>query len=89
MNKLLIYLLSLCIAFTGCVKDASVYNLADPEVITVSGLDASYTPLSGVDYITVRPSVASNKEGTLEYIWGVYETNVQGYAAVLDTIGKT
>ncbi|SDZ77876.1 PKD-like family protein [Arachidicoccus rhizosphaerae] len=89
MKKSVFYILCLSLLLAGCLKDESNYNFSQPEVITVSGLEPSITAVSGMDNLRIDPVASSNKEGELEYMWGIYETNVQGYAPVLDTLAST
>ena len=89
MNKSILYIFLCALLFAGCLKDDNNYDFAQPEVITVTGLESSITAVSGIDDIKIDPVATSNKAGDLEFMWGVYETNVQGYAPVLDTISKT
>jgi len=82
------------IAFTAllnsCFEDKGNYDYDDPEVITITGFESSYTAVQGVDYLNITPTVTSNKPGAqFEYYYAIYETNVQGYAPVLDTIQRS
>lgn len=72
----------------SCEKDKGNYDYTEKEIITVEGLETNYPIITGRDNISIDPVVSSNKEGELEYLWGIYETNVQGYTPVMDTIGR-
>lgn len=80
-----IFFLSVC----SCKKDKDNNIYTEKEIISVKGIEANYPVITGRDNIVIDPEVSSNKEGELEYLWGLYETNVQGYTPVLDTICKT
>lgn len=74
----------------GCSKDIGNYEYSSKEVITITGIENSYTKLSGVERITLDPEISSsNSEADFEYFWGIYETNVQGSVPKIDTIAKT
>ena len=76
--------------FTSCIKDQSVYEFSDHEKINVTGIGDKYTRISNVEYLTFTPEVSStDQDAEFEYLWGMYETNVQGSAPVLDTLAKT
>lgn len=82
-----------CIFLIGllasCLKDKSNYDYAPHEVITVEGIEKEYTRVSTQEKITLTPTVTSSVPGSeFEYLWGIYETAVQGTAPVLDTIVK-
>ncbi len=91
MNKIYkMVLLLLVVALAACKKDNNTIAYKEKEVITVTGIDASYTKISNTDRITIDPTVTSSEAGAdFDYLWGIYETNVQGSAPVLDTICKT
>lgn len=75
---------------SGCIKDRTNYDFAPKEVITVTGINSSYTLISEKDRLTLTPQTTSTvPNADFEYLWGIYETNVQGFAPVLDTIGRT
>lgn len=74
---------------TSCLKDKSNYDYSAHEVITVGGIEKEYTRISTQENITLKPTVSSSIPGAeFEYLWGIYETAVQGSAPVLDTIVK-
>lgn len=86
----IILCLGISLIISSCAKDHSNYDYADKEVISVTGMDKSYTKTSGIDSVVVNPVAAStNPNAQFEYLWGIYETNVQGYAPVLDTLART
>jgi len=73
----------------SCKKDRGNYEYTDKEVISVKGMESTYNILAGLN-ITIDPEVSSNKEGELEYLWGIYETNIGGsYVPVMDTVSRT
>ncbi|ERJ60121.1 PKD-like family lipoprotein [Sphingobacterium paucimobilis] len=73
----------------GCEKNTNNFDYQQAEVITVEGLEPSYTLMSGYDVLNIDISANSTiPAADFDYTWGVYETNVQGYAPKLDTIGK-
>lgn len=76
-------------ASVSCKKDHEQYIYTDREVITVSGLENSYSKTSAVDRLVVKPLVSSNKPGELDYLWGVYPANVQLTRATMDTIARS
>jgi hypothetical protein len=81
-----IFILSL---LSACLKDKSNYDYSAHEVITVEGIEKEYTRVSTQEKITLTPTVSSSVPGAeFEYLWGIYETAVQGTAPVLDTIIK-
>ena len=49
---------------------------------------ASYTLYTLVDTLRISPEV-SPADAEYDFHWGVYQTNVQGYAPTLDTIATT
>ncbi|SMG35875.1 PKD-like family lipoprotein [Sphingobacterium psychroaquaticum] len=90
MRKLYYYaaVLLLLMAFS-CAKDKGNYDYGDGEFIEISGIETSYNAISQKDTVKIAPVAKSNKEGELEYRWGIYETNVQGRVEPLDTIART
>ncbi|TKC07436.1 PKD-like family lipoprotein [Pedobacter frigoris] len=82
--------LGLTLLMFSCAKDKSNYDYAPNEKITVTGLEAGYSPISEKDRLVIEPTATStDPNAKFEYLWGIYETNVQGSAPVLDTIGRT
>lgn len=82
--------LMLVIGLSGCLKDRSNYLYGDKEVITVEGIKSSYTVVSQVDKLQLSPVAKSTEPNAeFEYLWGIYETAVQGSIPVLDTISRT
>lgn len=82
--------LGIVLLFASCAKDKGNYDYKSKEVISVQGLDPAYTMVSEKDRLVFDPVVSStDANAKLEYLWGIYETNVQGSAPVLDTIGRT
>jgi len=74
----------------SCFNDVNDFNYQTPEVISVTGLNTSYDRISQVDSLKFTPTVSSTDQNAdFEYFWGIYETNVQGYAPKLDTLCKT
>jgi len=74
----------------SCFDDGNNFNYQTPEVITVTGLNASYDKISQSDSLNFKPTVRStDPKADFEYFWGIYETNVQGYPPKLDTISKS
>jgi len=73
----------------SCAKDKGNYDYKDAEKIEITGLEPSYSVISQKDTLKIFPQVKSNKEGELEYRWGIYETNVQGRTEPLDTIARS
>lgn len=89
-KNLSLIVLMLAFVTSGCLKDKSNYIYKDSEQITVEGIESSYTVTSQVDKLTLSPTAKSSEPNAeFEYLWGIYETSVQGYAPVLDTIAKT
>lgn len=81
--------LLIAFAFNSCIKDRSNYNYSEAEKITVTGIQSAYTVVSEKEKLTITPTSTSNKANAeFEYLWGIYETSVQGFAPVLDTIGR-
>lgn len=80
----------IAVLFASCKKDKSNYDYKANELITVNGIESVYNVISEKDKLVINPSITSSEEGAeFDYLWGIYETNVQGYAPVLDTIGRT
>lgn len=88
-NIFLFLLLASGVIFAGCYKDNSNTDLKNAEVITIEGIETNYNVTAFSELLTIDPVVTSNKDADWEYSWGVYETNVQGYAPVLDTLNHT
>lgn len=77
------------VLFASCLKDKTNYNFAAHEVITVTGIQKEYTLVSTLEKIDITPQVSSSATGAeFEYLWGIYETQVQGIVPVLDTISR-
>lgn len=90
MKKFLYYLsIGFIIAASSCAKDKSNYTYSTEEYIEIKGIEDKYTAIAFQDTVKIEPQVSSNKEGELEYSWGIYETNVQGRTAPVDTINHT
>jgi len=89
-NILIASMLGACVFLASCAKDKSNYDYKPHEKITVEGIESSYTKISEAEKLTITPTVSStDPNAEFEYLWGIYETNVQGYAPVLDTLSKT
>ena len=88
MKKLFIAALSaMVILLVSCFKDKSNYDYAPNEKITVTGINSSYDRISLVDSINIKPTVVSSDPAAkFQYVWGIYETNVQGTVPKIDTI---
>lgn len=88
--KILIKTILICsiFIFFSCKKENARYQYGDREVITVAGLENHYAKISAIDKLVITPEVSSNKGGELEYLWGIYQGNVQLAYAVMDTIAR-
>jgi len=74
---------------SGCIKDKSVYDFADLEEITVTGIDESYTLYSDIDRLALSPVVSStDPNAKLEYMWGMYDATPAAITT-MDTIAWT
>ncbi|MBO9153634.1 PKD-like family lipoprotein [Chitinophaga sp. GCM10012297] len=74
----------------ACYKDHGNYEYDLAEQITVTGINSDYDKVSLVDRITLDPQVSSSDpQAEFSCWWGIYETNVQGSAPKVDTIGRT
>ena len=90
MKNLWIFMMVVAAMMTACKKDHSNYDYKTGEKITVKGIETSYTLISELDRLNLTPEVSSTEPNAqFEYLWGIYETNVQGSAPVLDTLAKT
>lgn len=90
--KLKYQILATCcvLLIASCYKDQGNYLYKTPEEITISGVEASYDKVSLVDKLTIDPKVSStDPDAKFSYWWGMYETNVQGSAPKVDTIGRS
>ncbi|MDR6569247.1 PKD-like family lipoprotein [Chitinophaga ginsengisegetis] len=90
--KLKYQILATCciLLISSCYKDQGNYIYKVPEEININGIEASYNKVSLVDKITINPTVTStDPDAKFSYWWGIYETNVQGSAPKVDTIGRT
>jgi hypothetical protein len=90
MKKIYILLFVGIALFLGaCKKDKGNYDYTPNEIISVEGMEKSYTTISEKDKLVLDPKVTStDPNASFEYLWGIYETNVQGSVPVLDTIGR-
>ncbi|WP_316793214.1 PKD-like family lipoprotein [Pedobacter frigoris] len=89
-NRYKILCLGVILLTASCAKDKSNYDFQPKEVITVKGIEANYTTVSEKESLVLNPEVSStDPNAKFEYLWGIYETSVQGSAPVLDTIGRT
>lgn len=90
VKKLYIYLLSIIsILFSGCFSDKGNYDYAKKEVITVEGIEKFYSRVTGVDALTITPTVHSSEPGAkLTYKWEIFEL-VLGQTVKLETIATT
>jgi hypothetical protein len=83
-------IIAACCILASCAKDKSNYDYKEKEKITITGIESTYTKISETEKITLTPTVTStDPTAEFEYLWGMYETNVQGSVPVLDTIAKT
>ncbi|MCJ0741104.1 PKD-like family lipoprotein [Pedobacter montanisoli] len=90
MKRIYISLIALVALLSSCAKDHSNYDYRPKENITVKGMETSYTVISEKDNLVINPEVSStDASAQFEYLWGIYETNVQGAVPVLDTLAKT
>ncbi|WP_346316140.1 PKD-like family lipoprotein [Chitinophaga sp. YIM B06452] len=90
--KLIYQSLAACcmLLISSCYKDHGNYTYDVPEEITITGIAGTYDKVSLVDRITIDPQVSSSDpKAEFTYWWGIYETNVQGSAPKVDTIGRT
>ncbi|RPE09720.1 hypothetical protein EGT74_22370 [Chitinophaga lutea] len=90
--KLIYQSLAACciLLISSCYKDHGNYTYDLPEEITVSGIAGTYDKISLVDRLSIDPVVkSSDPKAEFTYWWGIYETNVQGYAPKVDTIART
>lgn len=88
-NRNYLIFLLLTVMITSCKKD-KINDYQPNEIITIKGIEERYTKMSLADRITLDPEVSStDPKAEFEYMWGIYETNVQGYAPKLDTIART
>ncbi|HTM98781.1 MAG TPA: PKD-like family lipoprotein [Pedobacter sp.] len=84
-----ILILALSLLIFSCSKDKGNYDYAPKEVITIEGIESSYTKIAAVDKITLDPQVSSTeKDAEFECFWGIYDGLVSG-AIVMDTLAKT
>ncbi|RPD39931.1 PKD-like family lipoprotein [Chitinophaga barathri] len=75
---------------SACYKDHGNYTYDLPEEITITGIGSDYDKVSLVDRITLDPKVSStDPQAEFSCWWGIYETNVQGSAPKVDTIGRS
>lgn len=90
MKNLIVPIIALSALFSSCAKDKGNYNYKPNEAVEVKGIAATYTVISDKESLVINPEVNStDPNAQLEYLWGIYETNVQGYAPKLDTLAKT
>ncbi|WP_164108534.1 MULTISPECIES: PKD-like family lipoprotein [Sphingobacterium] len=82
-----IYMLSvLVLLFSSCLKDKTNTDFLPHEVITVEGIESSYTKVSEIDRIILDPQVTStDPNAEFEFMWGIYNSNIAG----LDTLSKS
>ncbi len=89
-NIFIASLLGACLLLASCAKDKSNYDYKPKEKISVTGIENTYTKISEAERLTLSPTVTStDPNADFEYMWGMYETSVQGSAPVLDTIART
>ncbi|WP_443936575.1 PKD-like family lipoprotein [Pedobacter sp. MW01-1-1] len=89
-NTFILSLLATCLLLGSCAKDDTNLDIKPHEQITVSGLETTYMKISNSDKLTISPTVSStDPNAEFSYLWGIYETSVQGSAPVLDTLAKT
>ena len=75
-------------SLSSCFEDEGNYDYDEPFKISVAGLQESYECYYMIDSLNIEPEL-SPKESDYDCFWGIYETNVQGYAPKLDTICHT
>lgn len=83
-----ICLLLLLAGISSCYKDKGNYNYSELLEITIDSIQESYGSYALIDTLRIRPKI-SPENLEYDYWWGVYETNVQGYAPQLDTLYYT
>ena len=64
------------------------YDYSELLEITIDSIQESYGSYALIDTLRIRPKI-SPENLEYDYWWGVYETNVQGYAPQLDTLYYT
>lgn len=80
-----IYSVFLIIAWTSCIKDNSSDGLREKEVITVTGIEKSYSGLLHGKNIVIDPIVqASDGQADLEYVWVMLPNDTLATTRVLD-----
>lgn len=88
MKKLYFLSLLLLIGLAGCYEDKGNYDYDEPYQIDVEGMEDKYVKIALVDSVNVNPQLTP-ADAEYDCFWGVYLTNVQGYAPKLDTICYT
>ncbi|MDQ8005175.1 MAG: PKD-like family lipoprotein [Pedobacter sp.] len=90
MKNLIVPIIAFMALISSCAKDKGNYDYNPKEEVEVKGIATSYTVISEKENLVINPEVTStDPSAQLEYLWGIYETNVQGYAPKLDTLAKT
>lgn len=86
--KNIVYLLLFVIGISSCYEDKGNYDYDALFEITIDSIRESYNSYALIDTLRIHPEISpANSE--YEYWWGIYETNVQGYAPQLDTLYYT
>ena len=91
MKKIIVYMfLSIFLmgGLSSCFEDDGNYDYDDIFEVSVAGLEDSYLCYSLIDSLNLVPQITP-KDEEYDCFWGVYLTNVQGYAPRMDTICHT
>ncbi len=77
------------ILFYSCNKEMGRDRFEELESITLTGMQAHYSVVSGIDSLIIEPIPSSNKEAEFEYLWGIYDIRNEDPYTAMDTIGKS
>lgn len=83
----ILFLVTSILTLGSCYKDKGNYTYHDINEITIDGMNASYSAITGVDVLRIEPQMAMTEPGNdaarFEYYWIV----VKG-TTVIDTISR-
>ncbi|MCO4294054.1 PKD-like family lipoprotein [Solitalea sp. MAHUQ-68] len=74
----------------SCSKDLGNYDFKPKEVISIEGVEKSYS-ISGTERLMIDPSLSSSEgNANFDCFWGIYDGDYQGLdLPKMDTISKT
>lgn len=90
MKNNILAVIFLTLLMSSCYKDIGSYDYDETEVISIDGVQGSYTGIAMVDSLNIVPEVAStDPDAEFDYFWAMYLDGGTGVTVELDTLSHT